>query len=201
MYGGDVNLEKFRPTGDKYSASKIHESLLKIHISTFCKRIEETYHLEQNMKKKKAKNNNINNSSNSINRLDTPKSINTTNNYLLSSSTSSSQASSQQNSIIQNEEIYKGLASDSSSTFSNIKANSIKYIKIVIGFLFLFTFILILIEFLITYRHMGKLTKKLVFLRDSYIINNDIAYAKFYVTEGVIGNVNPDYICKKRTLI
>jgi hypothetical protein len=44
MYGGDVNLEKFRPTGDKYSASKIHESLLKIHISTFCKRIEETYH-------------------------------------------------------------------------------------------------------------------------------------------------------------
>ena len=49
---------------------------------------------------------------------------------------------------IPNEEMNKGLASDSSSTFTNIfKANSIKYIKIVIGFLFLFTFILILIEF------------------------------------------------------
>ena len=193
MYGGDVNLEKFRPTGDKYAASKIHESLIKIHVSTFCKRMEETFHLEQNMKKKKSKMININ----SINNLDTAKST-TTDNYLLSSSTSSVQTSSQQNQIIQNEEMNKGLASDSSSTLANIfKANSIKYIKIVIGLLFLLTFILILIEFLITYRHMSKITKKLIFLRDSYIILNDMIYTKYYITEEVIGNTYPRYISKK----
>jgi len=193
MYGGDVNLEKFRPTGDKYSASKIHESLIKIHISTFCKRMEEKFHLEQNMKKKKSKNININNS---VNSLDNPKST-TTDNYLLSSNESSQQTSSQQNPIIQNEEMNKGLASDSSSTLANIfKANSLKYIKIVIGLLFLFTFILILVEFLITYRHMGKITKKLNYLKDSYIILNDMIYVKYFITEGVIGNTYPRYICK-----
>ena len=195
MYGRDVNLEKFRPAGDKYSAGKIHESLIKIHISTFCKRLDDKFHLEQNMKKKKSKNININNS---INSLDTSKST-TTDNYLLSSSTSSEQVSSQQNSMIQNEEINKGLASDSSSTLANIfKANSLKYIKIVIGFLFFFTFILILIEFLITHRHMGKIAKKLLFLKDSYIILNDMIYAKYFITEGVIGNTYNQYICSSK---
>ena len=194
MYGGDVNLEKFRPTGDKYSASKIHESLIKIQISTFCKRMEEKFHLEQNMKKKKSKIVNINNS---INSLDNPK-PNTTDNYLLSSSESAEQtSSSQQNQIIQNEEMNKGLASDSSSTLANIfKADSLKYIKIVIFLLFLFTFILILIEFLITYSHMGKIEKKLIFLKDSYIILNDMIYTKYFITEEVIGNTYPSYICK-----
>jgi hypothetical protein len=189
-----VNLEKFRPTGDKYSASKIHESLIKIQISTFCKRMEEKFHLEQNMKKKKSKIVNINNS---INSLDNPK-ANTTDNYLLSSSESAEQtSSSQQNQIIQNEEMNKGLASDSSSTLANIfKADSLKYIKIVIFLLFLFTFILILIEFLITYSHMGKIEKKLIFLKDSYIILNDMIYSKYFITEGVIGNTYPRYICK-----
>jgi len=141
MYGGDVNLEKFRPTGDKYSASKIHESLIKIQISTFCKRMEEKFHLEQNMKMKKSKNININNS---VNSLDTPKST-ITDNYWLSSSISSTQVPSHQNSIIQNEEMNKGLVSDSSSTLANIfKAISTKYI-IILGLLFLLTFILILI--------------------------------------------------------
>jgi len=192
MYGGDVNLEKFRPTGDKYSASKIHESLIKIQISTFIKRLDEKYHLE--MKKKKSKNININNS---INSLDTPKST-TTDNYLISSSEpSTSQVSSQQNSIMQNEEMNKGLASDSSSTLANIfKANSLKYIKIVIGLLFLTTFVLGLVEFLITYRHFSKISTKLKYLRDSYIILNDLIYVKYFITEEVIGNSYPRYICK-----
>ena len=42
-------LERFRPNGDKYSVGKVHESLIKIHMSTFCKRIDEKFHLKENM--------------------------------------------------------------------------------------------------------------------------------------------------------
>ena len=41
LYGYDVSLERFRPNGDKYSASKIAESLIKIRVSEFCKRMDD----------------------------------------------------------------------------------------------------------------------------------------------------------------
>ena len=49
IYGSDVILERFRPNRDKYSVGKIHESLIKIHMNTFCKRIDEKFHLEETM--------------------------------------------------------------------------------------------------------------------------------------------------------
>ena len=55
IYGSDIALEKFRPNGDKYSASKITESLIKIQLSQFCKRLDERFHIDQNTKKKKNK--------------------------------------------------------------------------------------------------------------------------------------------------
>jgi hypothetical protein len=53
LYGSEINLEKFRPNGEKYSASKITESLVNIQISNFCKRIEEKLGDDNNFKKKK----------------------------------------------------------------------------------------------------------------------------------------------------
>jgi hypothetical protein len=52
LYGSEVNLEKFTPNGEKYSASKIKESLINIQISKFCKKIEEKLGTD-NFKKKK----------------------------------------------------------------------------------------------------------------------------------------------------
>ena len=52
LYGSEINLEKFRPNREKYSASKITEALVNIHISNFCKRIEETLGADNNFKKK-----------------------------------------------------------------------------------------------------------------------------------------------------
>jgi len=43
---------------------------------------------------------------------------------------------------------------------------------------------------------MNKITKKLNFLKDLYIILNDMIYNKYFITEGVIGNTYPKYICK-----
>ena len=83
LYGLDVSLERFRPNGDKYSASKMTEPLIKIQISNFCKRIDEKIHLVQNAKKNK--NNHINDLKNQI---ESTKSPNDNDNYLFSSTIS-----------------------------------------------------------------------------------------------------------------
>jgi hypothetical protein len=151
LYGGDVALERFRPNGDKYSASKITESLIKIHISNFCKRIDETV---PSLKNKKFTSKHI---SENNNHIESPKSANTSD-YLYSAPASNVSSSQKP---IQNEEMNKGLSSDSSSTLATIfQANTIKFIKVLINFSFLGTFAMILIEFIITYNHIAKLKKK-----------------------------------------
>ena len=50
IYGRDVILERFRPNGDKYSVGKVHESLIKIHMNIFFKRIDEQFNLGENIK-------------------------------------------------------------------------------------------------------------------------------------------------------
>ena len=61
IYGSDIGLEKFRPNGDKYSASKITEPLIKIQLSNFCKKMDNVIHSEKAIKRKRIKiiNNNI----------------------------------------------------------------------------------------------------------------------------------------------
>ena len=51
-YGLDVGLERFRPNGDKYSASKITEALIKIHLINFCKRFDKEINFKKKTKKK-----------------------------------------------------------------------------------------------------------------------------------------------------
>ena len=183
LYGLDVSLERFRPNGDKYSASKITESLIKININYFCKRIDERLKISQNEKKKRIKNLNENQ------HVESSKSSNINNN-LFSSDTPSLPISSSSSSSIQGEELNKGLSSDSSSALSNIfKANTIKYIKILIGFIFAVTLFLILIEFIITFTHINKLKKKITFLKSSYTILSNMLFTKHFVTEGVISNI------------
>ena len=127
MYGKDIALERFRPNGDKYSASKITEASIKIELTSFCKRIEERIHLYKNIKKERKKS-----LATDINNIDSPGSSNT-NNYLNSSysNSSSSYKISKENSDIQREEINKGLIPESSSSLSNFfKSNTIIYNKI-----------------------------------------------------------------------
>ena len=187
IYGSDVALERFRPNGDKYSASKITEPLIKIQLSSFCKRIDEKTHSIKSPKKLKKININQNN-----NIIESPRSTNT-DNYLFSSNNSSSTETTKQISSIHGDEVNKGLASDSSIAFSNyFKDNIIKYISFLINFAFLGTFILILIEFLITYNHIKKIKIKIDFMTSSYVILNNILYIKHFITEGVLINTLND---------
>ena len=193
IYGSDVALERFRPNGDKYSASKITESLIKIQLTHFCKRLEEKLHLELNVKKKKNKSIN-----DSYNQIESSKSSDT-NNYLLSSNSSSTPEVSHPSSSIQGEDLNKGLSSDSSTALTNIfKANTIKYIKILINFVFLVTITLLFLEFFITIGHMKKLKKKINFLGNGYVILSNMLYIKHYLTEGVIAKkLDTDYYMVK----
>ena len=182
MYGKDIALEKFRPNGEKYSASKITEPLIKIHISSFCKRIEEKVHLHQNIRKRK-NTNLINN-----NQIESLKSSNNEN-YSININSPTSLEGSNQNSDFHKDEINKGLIPETSSSFSNIfKSNTINNIKILIAFTFFTTFAFLLLEFIITYHQMNKLKTKINFLYNGYKILNNMLHTKFYVTESVLGN-------------
>ena len=183
IYGSDVALERFRPNGDKYSASKITESLIKIKISEFCKRIDEKVHLDKNLKRKKIKN--MNNSFN--NPIESPKSSSTDNHLFPSTTSSSLPVTTHPVSNNQGEDLNKGLSSDSSTALANVfKSNAIKYIRILINLAFLATILLLLLEFLITYRHMKKLQNKINYLQKGYTILSNMLYTKHFVTEGVI---------------
>ena len=189
-YGGDVSLERFTPNGDKYSAIKISEPLIKIQISNFCKRVNELFNIDQNQKIK-----------NTINMLNsqifagTSKSTNLKE-LLIRPDSSSHSIPTPPPPINQGEEINKGIISDSSSTLINLfKAESIKYIKILVGLTFICIIIFLIIEFLIVYKYINKIKVRLNFVKNGYIILDDLLYTKFLVTEELLGWKSPkDYL-------
>ena len=169
-------------------------SLIKIHMSNFCKRIDEKFQLEQNFgnKAKKSINLNINN----IPHIDSPKSTSTNN--LLFPIKSRVSRPKQPPYAVEGEDFNKGLASESSSSLSNIfKGNSIKYIRILGVILFILTFLLITIMFLIMYFHLNEIKEKIEFLRNGYLILNYILYIKLFATEGVLARTLPSYYPSK----
>ena len=188
IYGTDVGLEKFRPNGEKYSAYKMTESLIRIQVNNFCKRVEEKLRLDQNFKRKKNKN-----ISSNVSHINSPHTSNN-DNYLMSPNESSLNNEPTHSSSIQGEEANKGLISDTSSTLANIfRANTIKYIKILNGLIFFGTFILILVDFLVIYKNLYELKKKINFFQNGYIILNDMLYTKYFITEAIITNIYQDY--------
>ena len=183
-YGEDVSLEKFAPNGGKFSASKISDSLIKIQISNFLKRVNEIFNIDQNFKMK--------NNNNSMNNINSPK-IRTINiNHLLVSPRAITHQSTPPTPLSnQNEDINKGIITDPSSTLINLfKADSIKYIKILVGVIFISILVLLIIEYLIVYGYISKINIKVEFLKDSHIILSDLLYVKFFITEGILASSN-----------
>ena len=180
-YGTDVSLERFRPNGDKYSASKITESLIKIAISKFIQRVDEKFNVD--MKKKK-------NKSLMYQLLNTDSVQVSSNNYLLEENDLNFNDQAETTGTSQGEEINKGLMVRNSSPLANVfKSNSMKKINVIIDIIFLGTFSFLLSEFLITNKHFNQLKKKINYLKNGYIILNDIVYVKYFVSEGVIRNL------------
>ena len=123
-YGTDVSLERFRPNGDKYSASKITESLIKISISKFIQRVDEKFNVD--MKKKK-------NKSLMYKMLDADSIQVSSNNYLLEENDMNFHEEAETTGSSQGEEINKGLMVRNSSPLANVfKSNSMKKINVII---------------------------------------------------------------------
>ena len=188
IYGSDIGLERFRPNGEKYSAYKITESLIRIQVNNFCKRIDEKLRIDQNFKRKRNKNIISN-----ISHINSSQSSNN-DNYSMSTNESSLNNAPAHPSSMHGEEANKGLIADTSSTLANIfKANTIKYIQILIGLIFFGTFVLILADFLIVYGNLNDIKKKINFLQNGYTILNDMLYTKYFLTEASIANIYPEY--------
>ena len=184
FYASDVGLERFRPNGEKYSASRMTESLLKINVSKFCKRMNEKYKIDQMIKRRKNK---VDNNDNNNAPINSPKSSGTDNNLLSASTTNS--LNSNINSDPQKEEMNKGIASDSSSALSNVfTSNSIKYLDLLMLVNFSLFIILVTLEFFVKYRHFNKIIMKIDYLHSGYKIINVLLYTKYFITEGVIAN-------------
>ena len=130
--------------------------------------LEDKYYFEQNMRKKKIKIPNMNNS-----QIESPKSSNTNN--VLNPGYESTHALTNSNSPgTQGEELNKGLALDTSSILSNdFKADSIKYIGILV-----FLLLLIGLEFVIMYHGLNRLKMKIDYVQKGFVILKDIVYIK-----------------------
>ena len=89
----------------------------------------------------------------------------------------------------QKEEMNKGISSDSSSALSNVFTSySVKYLGLLMLVNFSLFIILVTLEFIVKYRHINKIIMKIDFLHSGYKLTNNLLYAKFFITEGVIAN-------------
>ena len=185
IIGTDISFERFRPNGEKYSASKITESLIKIHVNNFIKLFNKNLKIEQKNKKTKKI---------YITNIDSPKSSNT-NNCLIHPNSSSSIEFNGKNSDLEKQEINKELTSDLSSSLSNIfKSNTINSIKLLVWTLFFEILIFVLIDFILVHTQIKKIKKKIYFLNNGYKIENNFLYIKYFITEGVLGiSLNLNY--------
>ena len=182
IFGTDVALERFRPNGDKYSASKISESRIKIKLTEFCKRIDEVAGVEKNLKSKSKKYINQDNNVQNISQVNL-----NNDNYLSNNTPPDEQAAS--SSLIHGEESNKGLIADSSSSLSNIfKGDVIKYISLLFDLAFILSIGFIIIEFIITNNQMNKLKTKINFMKKGDAILCDLLYIYQYVIESVLSN-------------
>ena len=165
IIGTDISFERFRPNGEKYSASKITESLIKIHVNNFIKLFNKNLKIEQKNKEKTKKI--------YITNIDSPKSSNT-NNCLIHPNSSSSIEFNGKNSDLEKQEINKELTSDLSSSLSNIfKSNTINSIKLLVWTLFFEILIFVLIDFILVHTQIKKIKKKIYFLNNGYKIENN----------------------------
>ena len=187
VFGVDVSLERFRPNGDKYSASKITESKIKISLTEFCKRIDEVVGVDKNLKRKNKK---------FITQENTqdisPSSLNN-DNYLSSINNNPSEEHIKSSYLIQGGESNKGLISDSSALSNIFKGDIIKYISFLFDFAFFVTIAFLIIEFLITNHQLEKLKTNVNFMKKGDIILCNLLYTNQYLLEGVLANTLDSY--------
>ena len=174
FYGNDISLIKHRPNREKYPTGKAQEPLIKITLSRFTKRIEIRIKENPNLFKKKQ------NLQNDVSE-DNDNTIK--NEYLLNNEIK--QEENKKEDIIL--DIDKELAGTNSSvSLANVlDVNSLKIIKYIDFFIYVFTLIILIIEFILSYNFLSLHTERYSYFKYSYRLLSDLTYIKYYVTEGI----------------
>ena len=186
FYGNEISLIKHRPNKEKYPAGKAQEPLIKIDVSNYSKRIEARikenpifFKRLKNKQKEEKTNININNNSIKTNNISSVKQDENNNNE-------------------REEEIKRNFIGDNSFSLINIfNIKSIKIIKYVDFFIYVFSIMIAIIEFILSYSFFMDNINRFSYLSNSYDLLNDIAYTKYLITEILICNSMPDYLFAK----
>ena len=150
VYGNEVSLIKHRPNKEKYPSGKAQEPLIKISLNSFTKRIESKLRENHNYSKKlKNAQKEVKFAVNSDNSPKNEKPIN-----------EEIKQEEKKNEII-DEDIDKEITGNSSVSLSNIiNMNSLKLIKYFDFLIYLFVNIILIVEFILTYRFFSNHTQR-----------------------------------------
>ena len=176
FYGKEISLIKHRPNRELYPVGKAQEPSIKIVLNDFTKRIEQRIKenpnyfkkLKDSQKEKKSAINIDNFNQNAISN----------NNELLQEENNS-------------EEIIGDIEKETSvnSTFSLasiINISSLQTIKYIDFLIYIFTILILIIEFILTYNFFSDHIKRYLYFKSSFKLLSDLTYIKYYVTEGIL---------------
>ena len=183
FYGNEISLIKHTPNKEKYPAGRPPEPLIRIDVNNYIKKIEvrirenpELFRKMKNKQKEEKLNQNEENNS-------------------LKSNVISSVVNQTENNNKKIEEINKDFVGDNSFSLINIfNIRSITIVKLVDFFIYAFTIVITIIEFVLSYIFLNDNINRFYYLSNSYKLLNDIVYTKYFVTEGIIINYMPNSV-------
>ena len=175
FYGNDISLVKHRPNREKYPTGKAQEPLIKITLSGFTKRIETRIKENPNLFKK------LKNSQDDE-KIDESNNNEIKNDYLLNND---KKQENKKNDIIL--DVDKELTGTNSNvSLANVlNVNSLKIVKYIDFFIYVFTLAILIIEFILSYNFFSNHIERYNYFKYSYKILSDLTYIKYHVTEGI----------------
>ena len=178
FYGKKISLEKHRPNKEKYSVGYSSESLIKINLTLFKKRIDDKIKLLKQSKQ-------------TPNEMKTSDDNNTEDNQKKNSSNNITKKNLN-NSIIKSvniDESKEELVNDANTFIDKYISNkSVKHISYLSYYMFLSYMILVIFEFILTFSFINKINNTAKFEYRSYDILNSIVYTKYFINECVLAN-------------
>ena len=150
--------------------------MIKITLSRFTKRIEIKIKENPNLFKKKQKienDENINEDNDNIIKND----------YLMNNEIKSEEKKNDDIILDVDNEL---IGNNSTVSLANIlNVNSLKIIKYIDFLIYIFTLAILIIEFILSYNFFSNHVERYSFFKYSYRLLSDLAYIKYYVTEGI----------------
>ena len=176
FYGNETSLIKHRPNKERYPTGKAQEPLIKISLNSFTKRIESR--IKENPEFLKRIKSSQKDEKITVNIDNTKKNDNNSRDEKIKEENKSEEFAN---------EIDKEFSGNSNVSLANIlNVNSLKIIQIMDFSIYIITLTFLIVEFVLSYNFFSDHTKRYLYFSYSYRLLNDLAYIKYYVTEGIL---------------